>query len=74
MNLKLKAVLILVGILGAGVVGGMLVQTFALVLGPELILTVVIGAIMIFLLYQMYCLILYKLESDIKLDNLNKGK
>jgi hypothetical protein len=29
---------------------------------------------MIFLLYQMYCLILYKLESDIKLDNLNKGK
>jgi hypothetical protein len=52
----------------------MLVQTFALVLGPELMLNVVIGAIMIFLLYQMYCLILYKLESDIKLDNLNKGK
>jgi len=74
MNLKLKAIIILFGILSAGLAGGMLVQAFALVLGPELMLNVVIGAIMIFLLYQMYCLILYKLESDIKLDNLNKGK
>jgi hypothetical protein len=72
MNLKLKAVIILVGILSAGVVGGMLVQTFALVLGPELMLNVVIGGIMLFLLYQMYCLILIKLESDIKLKELSK--
>jgi len=72
MNLKLKAVIILVGILSAGVVGGMLVQTFALVLGPELMLNVVIGAIMLFLLYQLYSLILMKLESDVKLDKLSK--
>jgi len=72
MNLKLKAVIILVGILSAGVVGGMLVQTFALVLGPELMLNVVIGGIMLFLLYQLYSLILMKLESDTKLDELSK--
>lgn len=72
MNLKLKAVAILVGIMGAGVVGGMLMNTIIALLGPEATLNVFIGGVLLFLFYQVYGLILAKLEMDQKLEELSK--
>jgi hypothetical protein len=72
MNLKLKAVAILVGIMGAGVVGGMLMNTITTLLGPEATVNVFIGGVLLFLFYQVYGLILAKLEMDQKLEELSK--
>ena len=72
MNLKLKALAILVGIMGAGVVGGMLMNTITALLGPEATVNVFIGGVLLFLFYQVYGLILSKLEMDQKIDELTK--
>jgi hypothetical protein len=72
MKLKLKALAILVGLLGAGVVGGMLMQTITTFLGPEASLNVFIGGVLLFLFYQVYGLILAKLKMDASLEELSK--
>jgi hypothetical protein len=72
MNLKLKALAILVGLMGAGVVGGMLMHTITALLGPEATLNVFIGGVLLFIFYQVYGLILAKLETDQKLEELSK--
>ena len=72
MNLKLKALAILVGIMGAGVVGGMLMNTITKLLGPEATVNVFIGGVLLFLFYQVYGLILAKLEMDQRIDELSK--
>lgn len=74
MKLKLKALAILVGLLSAGVVGGMLMQAITALLGPEATLNVFIGGVLLFLFYQLYSLILTKLEIDAKLEKLSKGE
>ena len=72
MKLKLKALAILVGLLGAGIVGGMLMQTITTFLGPEASLNVFIGGVLLFLFYQVYGLILARLEMDTRIDELSK--
>ena len=74
MKLKLKALAILVGLLIAGVVGGMLMQAITALLGPEASFNVFIGGVLLFLFYQVYGLILSKLEMEAGLDKLSKGK
>jgi len=74
MKLKLKALAILVGLLSAGVVGGMLMQAITALLGPEASFNVFIGGVLLFLFYQVYGLILSKLEMEAGLDKLSKGK
>ena len=72
MKLKLKALAILVGLLGAGIVGGMLMQTITTFLGPEASLNVFIGGVLLFLFYQVYGLILARLEMETRIDELSK--
>ena len=72
MNLKLKALVYMLGILGAGVCGGLLVNTIATLLGPELTINVLIGGVLAFLFYQIYGLVLAKLEMEAKIDQLSK--
>jgi hypothetical protein len=72
MNLKLKALVYMVGIIGGGVSGICLIRAIALYLGPEATLNVFVGGVLIFLLYQVYGLILAKLEMDVRLEELSK--
>ena len=52
----------------------MLMQAITTFLGPEASLNVFIGGVLLFLFYQVYGLILSKLEMDASLDKLSKGK
>jgi len=70
MNLKIKAAAIVVGIFVAGfAIQGALVLV-AEAYGAQALLNIVIGGIMVFLIYQMYCMVLASLERDKKIDEL----
>jgi Flp pilus assembly protein protease CpaA len=72
MNLKLKALVYMLGFIGAGIAGGLLVNTVAVFLGPETTVNVLIGSVLAFLLYQVYGLVLARLETEAKIDELSK--
>lgn len=72
MNLKLKALVYMLGFIGAGVCGGMVIHTIARLLGPEVTVNVLIGSVLAFLLYQVYGLVLARLETEAKIDELSK--
>jgi hypothetical protein len=71
-NLKIKALVYMLGFIGAGVAGGLTINTIATLLGPELTLNVCVGAVLAFLLYQVYGLILARLESEARIEELSK--
>jgi hypothetical protein len=72
MNIHVKALVYMVGIIGGGIAAGCLVHAVALWLGPEMTVNVIIGAVLAFLFYQMYALILSQLESKQTLEQLSK--
>ena len=70
MNLKLKAVAIVVGIFAGSIaVQGALVLA-AETYGGQAVLNTFIGGILIFLIYQMYTMVLASLERDKEIDKL----
>jgi len=72
MNLKVKAVAIVVGIFAITMVGQGAIALAAEVYGAQAILNTFVGAILVFLVYQMYTMILASLERDEKIDELTK--
>ena len=71
-NLKVKALVYMLGFIGAGVAGGLTIHTIARLLGPELTLNVFVGSVLVFLLYQVYGLVLARLESEARIEELSK--
>ena len=72
MNLKVKAAAIMAGIFaGTIAVQGVLVLA-AEKYGPQAIVNTLVGGILVFLIYQMYNLILANLESKEKLKEMSK--
>jgi hypothetical protein len=72
MNLKVKAAAIVVGIFVAGfAIQGALVLA-AEAYGAQALLNIVIGGIMVFLIYQMYTMVLASLERYKEIDKLTK--
>ena len=72
MNLKVKAAAIIAGIFaGTIAVQGVLVLA-AEKYGPQAIVNTFVGGILVFLIYQMYNLILANLESKEKLKEMSK--
>jgi hypothetical protein len=58
---------IMLGFIGAGVAGGLTIHTIAKLLGPDLTVNVLIGSVLVFLLYQVYGLVLARLESEARM-------
>ena len=72
MNLKVKAAAIMVGIFaGTIAVQGVLVLA-AEKYGPQAVLNTFVGGILLFLIYQMYTMVLASLERDKEIDKLTK--
>ena len=72
MNLKVKAVAIVVGIFAGSIaVQGALVLA-AETYGAQAVLNTFVGGILLFLVYQMYSMILMRLEDNKKLDEMSK--
>ena len=71
MNLKVKAAAIMAGIFaGTIAVQGVMVLA-AEKFGPQAVLNTFVGGILLFLIYQMYNMILLNLESKEKLKELS---
>ena len=72
MNLKVKAAAIVVGIfVGSIAVQGGLVLA-AEKFGPQAVVNTFVGGILLFLIYQMYTMVLASLERDKEIDKLTK--
>jgi hypothetical protein len=71
-NLKVKALVYMLGFIGAGVAGGLTIQAVARLLGPDVTVNVLIGSVLVFLLYQVYGLVLARLESEARIEELSK--
>lgn len=69
-NLKVKALAIMAGWLGAVFAGVAVVQLLAHYFGSEIVMSLFLGAIMLWLLYGVYGLILMKLQWDAKVTEL----
>jgi hypothetical protein len=72
MNLKVKAVAIVAGIFAITIVGQGAIALAVEVYGAQAVLNTFIGGILVFLVYQMYTMILASLERDEKIDKLTK--
>lgn len=72
MNLKLKAAGIVVGIFAIAIVGQGAIALAAEAYGAQAVLNTFVGGILLFLIYQMYTMILASLERDKKIDELTK--
>jgi hypothetical protein len=72
MNLKLKAVGILLGIFAVTFVSLGLVRVLAEYIGPDGVLNLVTGSMLALLIYALYGLILNKLEYDARIEQLTK--
>ena len=72
MNLKLKAAGIVVGIFAITIVGQGAIALAAETYGAQAVLNTFVGGILVFLIYQMYTMILASLERDKKIDELTK--
>ena len=73
-NLKVKAAVYLAGYVGAVFVVIAVLQTAAKYLGADFVTNCVIGAILVWLLYSVYGLILTKLKYDAKVDELTEKR
>ena len=70
-NLKVKAVAIVAGIFAITIVGQGAIALAAEVYGAQAVLNTFIGGILVFLVYQMYTMILASLERDKEIDKLS---
>ena len=73
-NLKVKALAILAGWIGAVLAGVAVVQLLARQFGSEVIINMVVSGFVVWLLYMVYKLILTQLEWTAKVNELNKDK
>ena len=72
MNLKVKAAAIVVGIFAITIVAQGAIALAAEVYGAQAVLNTFVGGILVFLIYQMYTLILANLESKEAIEKLSK--
>ena len=70
-NLKVKAAVMLAGWIGCVFAGVAVVQLIAHYFGTELVMNMIVGGIILWLLYGVYSLILWKLQWDSKVDALS---
>jgi uncharacterized membrane protein YsdA (DUF1294 family) len=71
-NLKVKALALMAGWMGAVVAGVAVVQLLARQFGSEVVTHMVVSGIVVWLLYMVYTLILARLEYDAKIDEVSK--
>ena len=71
MNLKVKAVAIVAGIFVGSIAVQGAIALAAETYGGQAVLNTFIGGILIFLIYQMYTMVLASLERDKEIDNLS---
>jgi hypothetical protein len=71
MNLKVKAAAIVAGIFIAGFAIQGVLALAAEAYGAQALLNIVTGGIILFLIYQMYTMILASLERNKKIDKLS---
>jgi len=71
MNLKVKAVAIVAGIFALTVVAQGVIALAAEVYGPQAVVNTFVGGILVFLVYQMYTMVLASLERDKEIDKLS---
>jgi hypothetical protein len=72
MNLKVKAAAIVVGIFAGSIAvqGGLVLA--AEKFGPQAVVNTFVGGILLFLIYQMYTMVLASLESKQKLKEMSE--
>jgi hypothetical protein len=70
MNLKVKAAAIVVGIFAGTIAVQGAIALAAEVYGPQAVLNTFVGGILLFLIYQMYTMILASLERDKEIEKL----
>jgi len=70
MNLKVKAAAIVVGIFAVTIVAQGAIAVAAEVYGAQAVLNTFVGGILLFLIYQMYTMILASLERDKEIEKL----
>ena len=70
MNLKVKAAAIVAGIFAIIIVAQGAIALAAEVYGGQAVVNTFVGGILVFLVYQMYTVILASLERDEKIDKL----
>ena len=71
-NLKVKALALMAGWMGAVLAGVAVVQLLARQFGSEVIINMVVSCFVVWLLYMVYTLILARLEYDAKVDALSE--
>jgi uncharacterized PurR-regulated membrane protein YhhQ (DUF165 family) len=71
-NLKVKALALMAGWMGAVLAGVAVVQLLARQFGSEVIMNMVVSGFVLWLLYMVYTLILARLEYDAKIDALSE--
>jgi len=71
-NLKVKALALMAGWMGAVVAGVAVVQLLARQFGNEVVTHMVVSGFVVWLLYMVYTLILARLEYDAKIDEVRK--
>ena len=71
-NLKVKALALMAGWMGAVVAGVAVVQLLARQFGSEVVTHMVVSGIVVWLLYMVYTLILARLEYNAKIDEVSK--
>ena len=72
MNLKVKAAAIVVGIFAVTIVAQGAIALAAETYGPQAVLNTFVGGILVFLIYQMYTMVLASLERDKEIEKLSK--
>ena len=72
MNLKVKALAILAGWIGAVFATVAAIQLLAKYFGSEFVVNLAVSGVMLWLIYQLYKLILTQLERDKEIDKLTK--
>jgi threonine/homoserine/homoserine lactone efflux protein len=71
MNLKVKAVGIVAGIFAFTIVAQGVIAVVAEKYGAQAILNTFVGAVLVFLIYQMYTLVLQRLQDNEKLKEMS---
>jgi amino acid permease len=72
MNLKVKAAAIVVGIFAVTIVAQGAIALAAETYGAQAVLNTFVGGILVFLIYQMYTMVLASLERDKEIEKLAK--
>jgi hypothetical protein len=72
MNLKVKAAAIVAGIFAFTIVAQGVIAVVAETYGAQAVLNTFVGGILLFLIYQMYTMVLASLERDKEIEKLAK--